>query len=793
MKRWIRRGLWLLLALVLLVAASGYALFAGSEAKLDGTVTLKGLSAPVTITRDRLGVVDIDAANRADLAYALGFVHAQERFFEMDLQRRMAAGELSALVGPAALKLDMDHRRHRFRERDRALLASLPPNQLTDLAAYRDGVNAGLKALHVRPWEYLLLRVKPKPWRMEDTLLTVDAMFLDLNRNGDNRRELEIEQLRKALPAPVAALLMARSSRWEAPLQGDPSAPPTLPDARTFSLREAAPAPAATVAMVGPEPFFPGSNNFAVAGSLTGSGAIVADDMHLSLRVPDIWFRARLRYRDDIGAPVELNGVTLPGTPLLVAGTNGHIAWGYTNTYGDWMDWVRVDLDPKDPGRYRTPDGWATIQRHAEIIQVKGGADRTLMVRDTIWGPIMGKDVDGTPLALKWIAHLPRTHNLNLLKLEQTDTVHEALLIAPTIGMPPQNFTVGDADGHIGWTLTGNALPLRSGIDPLVPGDWSTLGTGWIGFASPLQYPRIEDPVDGRLWSANNRTVSGDWLDLEGDGGYDRGARAQQIRDDLMARNRFTPDSMLQIQLDDRAVFLTRWQRLLQSVLKAHPEARLGTLRKLTEHWQGRAAIGSVDYRLVREFRTHVVERALAPFVARVRKRYPDFNLPMQSEAAVWALVQQQPMNLLDPRYTDWSALLLDAARDVNTSLNSPPGTLASRTWGQRNTAHICHPLARALPRFLARHLCMPAQPLPGDHNMPRVQSPTFGASERFGIQPGHLDRSYLHMPGGQSDHPLSPFFGAGHADWAAGRPTPLLPGPAVYKLTLEPAAAAAD
>jgi penicillin G amidase len=790
MRRWIRRGLLLIVLLVLSALAGGYLLFAGSEAKLDGTLTVQGLHAPVTITRDRLGVATINAADRPDLAYALGFVHAQERFFEMDLQRRMAAGELAALVGPAALKLDLDHRRHRFRERDRALLASLAPGQLKELTAYRDGVNAGLKSLPVRPWEYLLLGVKPKPWRREDTLLTVDAMFLQLNRDGRDRRELEIEQLRKALPAPVAALLMARSPRWEAPLQGSPSPPPILPGADVFDLRGPAPAPAASVAAIGPEPSFPGSNQFAVAGRLTGGGAIVANDMHLGLEVPDIWFRARLRYRNDIGTPVELDGLTLPGTPLLIAGTNGHIAWGYTNTYGDWMDWVRVDFDPKDPDRYRTPDGWAQIQQHAEVIHVKGGDERTLMVRDTIWGPIMGKDIDGTPLALKWIAHLPRTHNLNLIKLEQADSVHQALLIAPTIGMPPQNFVVGDADGHIGWTITGNALPLRSGYDPLVPSDWSTRGTGWIGFASPLQFPRIEDPADGRLWSANNRTVSGDWLDLLGDGGYDRGARAQQIRDDLMARNRFTPDSMLQIQLDDRALFLTRWQKLLQVELDRHPEAQLGMLRKLTAHWQGRAAIDSVDYRLVRAFRTHVVERVLAPFAARVRKRFAHFRLPMHSEAAVWAMVQQRPKNLLDARYPNWDALLLDAARDVNTSLGAKPGGLAARTWGERNTAAICHPLARALPRFLAKDLCMPAQPLPGDHNMPRVQTPSFGASERFAIQPGNLERSYLHMPGGQSDHPLSPFFGAGHEDWVHGRPTPLLPGATVYTLTLKPAEA---
>ncbi|MDA3913021.1 penicillin acylase family protein, partial [Oleiagrimonas sp.] len=685
MKRWIQRIVMTLVALLVITAGGAWLLLGGSLARLDGTLRVSGITAPVTITRDRLGVATIDADNRLDLAYGLGFEHAQERFFEMDLQRRMAAGELAALLGPAALKLDLNHRRHRFRERDRALIDQVPQHQRDVLRAYRDGVNAGLKALEVRPWEYLLLGSAPKPWRMEDTLLTVDAMSLELNDDGTDTRELDIERLRAALPAPVVKLLMSPSPTWEAPLQGAPSPAPDLPEASVFTLRTSMPASATTTLLHDADA--PGSNQFAVSGSLSGPGAIVANDMHLGLSVPNIWFRARLRYPDDIGNPVDLNGITLPGTPLLIAGSNGHIAWGFTNSYGDWQDWVRIRRDPKHTDRYRTPDGWATIKDHVEIIKVKGGPDRKLIVRDTLWGPIMARDIDGTPLALHWVAHLPRSHNLNLMQLEQTDSVHQALMVAPTIGMPPQNFIVGDSEGHIGWTLTGNALPLRDGFDPLVPSDWSRRGTGWIGFASPLQFPRIENPADGRLWTANNRTTGGEWESLIGNGGYWRGARAKQIRDDLFARNRFTTENMLAIQLDDRAVFLARWQKLLQDVLARHPEAHLDALQDLTRHWQGRAAIDSVDYRLVRAFRTRVVTAVLHPFAARVRKRFPHFRLPRHSEAAVWAMLQQKPDNLLSPRYANWDELLIDAARAVNQDLGSKPGGLAARTWGERNTA----------------------------------------------------------------------------------------------------------
>ena len=785
-RSWLLRALALLLVLLALGTALAWWLMAGSLARLDGTLALDGLRAPVTIERDRLGVATIEAANRHDLTYALGFVHAQSRFFQMDLQRRVAAGELAALVGPAAVTADLDHRRHRFRARDQAVISQMPADQRAVLDTYRDGVNAGLAALRVRPWEYLLLGAQPQPWRSEDTLLTVDAMFLDLNGDGHNARELDDARLRDVLPPALADFLLAGGGKWEAPLQGEAAPPPTIPGRGVFDLRATAPA-AATSVTLPLDAAFPGSNSFAVAGTLTGGGAIVANDMHLGLRVPDIWFRARLHYRADDGSEVDLNGVTLPGTPLLVAGSNGHIAWGFTNSYGDWLDWVRVERDPADASRYRVPEGWATLDTHVETIAVKGAAARTLTVADTRWGPIMGKDVDGTPLALAWIAHLPRTHNLNLMALERATSVHQALILAPSIGMPPQNFIVADADGDIGWTLTGNALPLRAGYDPALPADWSQQGTGWIGFASPLQFPRIENPPDGRLWTANNRTTSGDWLALLGDGGYDRGARAQQIRDDLRAREHFTPGDMLAIQLDDRALFLARWQQLLQATLRAHPDPALFELQRLTAHWTGHAAAGSVDYRLVRAFRERVVDAVLAPFAARVEQRFPEFAWPRRSEAAVWALLQRRPPWLLDPRYTDWDALLLDAARGVVADLGAQPGGLAARTWGERNTAAIRHPLAAALPAPLRGWLSMPADPLPGDHDMPRVQGPAFGASERFGIMPGHEDDSYLHMPGGQSGHPLSPFFGAGHEDWVHGRATPLLPGPAEHRLTLTP------
>jgi penicillin amidase len=798
-RRWriLRTTLLALLALVLVAFATGGWLLGGSLPRLDGMRHLTGLHAPVSISRDALGTVTIGGGNRGDVSFALGYVHAQERFFAMDLMRRMSAGELSALVGPAALKVDLNHRRHRLRAVVEAAYAPLPPAQKQSLDRYRDGVNAGLADLRVRPWEYLLLGSKPKPWRAEDSLLVIAAMYLDLNSDGRNERELHMAEMRAVLPGPLVNFLLAPDPDWEAPLSGRLSRAAVIPAAGVFDLRHRAAlrASASLVAALAPalDAPRPGSNSFAVAGALTVSGAaMLASDMHLGLRVPNLWFRTRLRYPDP-GAPGgqrDVNGVSLPGTPAIVVGSNGQIAWGFTNSYGDWADWVRVQRDPADPGRYKVPEGWATIAHHDEHIRIKGKPDVVLSVEDTRWGPIMGKDVDGTPLALAWIAQQPRAYNVQLMQLEHMPDMTSALDLAPQLGMPPQNLLVADRAGQVGWTLAGNSIPLRAGIDPLLPSDWSKPGSGWQGWAAPAQYPRIENPADGRLWTANNRTVDGTALALLGNGGHDLGARAQQIRDDLRARVGFTPGNLLDVQLDNRAVLLTRWQRLLQQTLAGSREPALLQLRELTRTWRGRAAIDSVDYWLVRAFRTRVSEAVLAPLAAPVKQRHEDFSWPGQNsaEAAVWAMIRQQPIQLLDPKYARWHDLLIDAARQVATELGQQPGGLAARTWGEYNRSDIRHPLAAALPGWLGRFINMPDQPMPGDNNMPRVAAPGFGASERLDVSPGHEAQGILEMPGGQSDNPLSPYFGAGHADWVEGRPTPLLPGRTLHTLTLQPA-----
>jgi penicillin amidase len=300
------------------------------------------------------------------------------------------------------------------------------------------------------------------------------------------------------------------------------------------------------------------------------------------------------------------------------------------------------------------------------------------------------------------------------------------------------------------------------------------------------------------VFSANARVADGAALDKVGFGGYDLGARQRQIRDGLLAIDRATEADMLKVQLDDRALLLDRWQKLLLSVLTPEAVARTkarAEARRLVESWGGRASVDSAGYRIVRAFRLRVAEDATRPLLAACRRADPGFQylgghgLPgyRQWEGPVWALVSQRPAHLLDPRFRFWDELLLSALDAVVADLTKDGVPLASRTWGERNTTLIQHPLSRAVPP-LARLLDMPRQPLPGDSHMPRFQSPGGGASERLAVSPGREAEGYLHMPTGQSGHPRSPHYADGHAAWASGEPTPFLPGPAVNVLTLTPA-----
>ena len=733
----------------------------------------------------------------------------------MDLLRRRGAGELAALFGKMALDLDQSARLHGFRALATKVIAQATPAEHAVLTAYTAGVNAGLAALGAKPWEYLVLRADPEPWREEDTMLCVYAMWFDL-QDYKGTFELSRDALRQALGQSALDFLAPRGTSWDAALDGStfPAAPlPAFRFKRAEGETVGALAPGRPRAVEGTGPYRPeptskrvvGSSSFAVAGAHTATGAaMLANDMHLDLNVPRLWYREVLQWSDTAG-PHRLVGVSLPGTPFVAVGSNGRVAWGFTDAYIDTTDVVVTETENIAQAFYRTPHGWMEIQDRPEVIQVKGENPVTFTARWTEWGPIIGGPVDGRYQVLRWSAHDAEATNLRMMAMETVQTTAAGVDIAHRVGLPNQNILLADAAGDIAWTIIGK-IPRRIGYDGRLPVSWAYGDRRWDGWLKPEEIPVVTTKpqglpsealaTEGALWSGNNRAVGGEAYAKLGDSGYDDGPRAGQIRDDLLALfaagKKAVPTDLLAIQLDDRALFLDRWHKFLLAILTDEAVAKnqaFGELRDAVRQWNGRASIDSAAYRLVKNFRAHLAERAFAPFADQAETVYAQFIFErnFMYEDALWQLVHDKPERLLNPAHHSWESLLLAAANDTLADAKKAGLPAARFVWGASNTLAMKHPFGRMLPAPLENFLNMPATPLPGDVDMPRVQGPSFGQSERLIVSPGHEADGLLEIPGGQCGNPLSPYYRAGHDAWVKGEPTPLLPGPAQHTLMLQP------
>jgi penicillin amidase len=795
--RWLRWLRWTLLVVAALAAvAFGLAWWAMRQSlpQIEGSIDAPGLAATATLERDARGIPVISAASRADLAFATGYAHAQDRFFQMDLSRRLAAGELAELFGEVALKTDRQKRRFGFRAVARRVVEAADPAQRSLIESYSRGVNAGLAGLKSRPWEYLLLRAEPRAWRAEDSVLVVHSMWWQLQW-GPVREEVDRRRIERALAKQgeatavheLIAFVYAGHSDWDAPNYGKEA--PCVQAACTDSARVLTQPFPALLKFSGPmrnqadETPKPGSNNWAVSGTHTKSGvALIANDMHLDLGVPAVWYPARLRVTGS--EALDVTGVTLPGTPAVVAGSNGQIAWGFTNSYGDFSDvrWGRCES--------------AEYGVRREHFKVKGGDDVEVTYRDTGAGVVLdGEDYaddvkSGDCLQAGWLATRPEATNFGLLSLERARTVDDVLALAPGIGIPGQNMVVGDRGGRIAWTLLGR-VPRTRGPDRLF---------GALEFRDAVDHPRIADPPVGRLWTANQRVVAGELEAVMGDdevdvgaGGYDIGARARQIRDGLLSLTApATEADMLRIQLDSRALFLARWRDLLLALLDEeamHEHARRREFRALVSDWTPEATPDAVGYRLVRAFRNHVSNALWRSLSTGLIGETFEARRPSNFEAGIYRLVSERPGNIPPPGGGDWRAFLLGRLDASIDNLLETCDSLERCRYGDRLAVQVRHPLSRAIPP-LSGLLDMPTRQLAGDNHMPRVQDGEFGASERFAVSPGREPDGYLTLPGGPSGHPLSPFYRSGFDDWADGKPTPFLPGSALHVLTLHPAAA---
>jgi len=779
---WVRRILGGVVLLILLVFISGYVWLRQSLPQLDGNVETTTIAAPVTVSRDADGVPSIEAVTRTDASYVLGYLHAQERFFQMDLLRRSGAGELSELFGDGALPRDRAHRRHRFRHRSELALQSISAEDLVIASAYTSGVNDGLKALGSPPFEYALLGAKPKSWSNADSLLIVYAMYFDL-QDEDNHYERNYSLMHDVMGKEYVEFLAPLATVWDAPVDGGilplapiPENPPSTAKGSLASINRLSPQGEA----------IPGSNSWVVGGSLSGTGAaIVANDMHLGLSVPNIWYRVRLLINE---TGIDITGVSLPGASVIIVGSNTHIAWGFTNSQTDTQDIVYLDWVDEAAGIYQTPDGPASVEEVTEVICNNNGDCTNYLVRETIWGPMLeNRDHNGRAMVTRWIAHDNGSVNMRLMDMEKAHTVEDAFRVAHQAGSPAQNLVVGDENGNIGYTLLG-PLPARYGHSGLSPGSWSDGSQGWNGRLAAADVPQIINPPQNRLWSANARIVSGDMLKAVGFGDYGLAGRQHQIRERLMALNSANEDDLYRIQLDDTALFLSRWRNLLLSHFSESTDQDLLAALDKVRNWEGRAIPESIGYRVVHRFRSHVTTRAISgltqPLASHLGDRFPWYSRTV--EGPVWRLIETRPGHLLPSDYKDWNSLIDIAMQDVLEEI-ADKGGLEAFTWGAYSELRIDHPLSAFVPGlgFLTD---TPHEQTPGEFgHMPRIGAGRFGASQRMVVSPGHEENGIFQMPSGQSGHPLSPYFNKGHENWVNGTKSPLLPGTPVWTLEFHP------
>jgi penicillin amidase len=761
-----------------------YIFMRASLPPLSGTLEVTGIESPITVERDSLGVPTITGASRLDVAFALGFIHAQDRFFQMDLLRHAAAGELSELFGAKAFEFDKSRRIHQPRKVLAAVYANFRPEEKELLKSYSAGVNSGLASLSARPFEYGVLGLTPKPWNPEDCLLVTYNLYFSL---GDSQGTADMTRgvMKECLPPKVYDFFINNGSTWDAPLDASILPIRPVPHAEDFAYLNTAKPITEEMARAEVAPTRGASNEWATAGTKRRDAkAMLACDMHLDLSVPNIWYRAELCYRAASDELVRVCGVTWPGTPCMVIGSNGSIAWGMTCDFVDTTDLVILEQNPDDSSLYRTPDGWQSFDEEVETINIKGQKSVTFPIRKTIWGPVIHDKFFGSPLALRWIAHDSDCINMSLGELETAHDVQEAMQVAKRVKLPLLNFLVADSKGNIGWSIMGG-VPERQGFSGVVPVSFADGTYSWLGNLDPEKYPRMINPSSGCLWTANNRCVGTSAGDFYNQEGFLNSIRAWQIRQKLLSLDNPSEQDFFALQLETRAPFFDRWQKKLIEVLQKAPEtAPRKELLECVKKWDGTCEAQTLGYYWIRAFRDAVREKILHQVFSPCYHAWSGFTYHGRDyEEPVWMIVEARPSYLVDPSAGSWDREFLQI---VDTLLKDNHNKVAGEYWGKHNTLHMSHPFSRAMP-FLSFVLDMPREELSGDFFVPRVATPKNGASERMVVSPGKEESAILHMPGGQSGHPLSPYYRLGHEDWVQGVPTRFLPGPTENTLRLVP------
>jgi penicillin amidase len=639
--------------LIVVVLAAAYVDLLRSLPETRGTFEVAGISDAIEIVRDADGIPHIFASTKPDALYGLGWVHAQDRLWQMEFQRRVGRGRLSEVLGSATIKQDRFLRTVGFGRAAEAAWARLPPDARNQIDAYVRGVNAFIASHHGSrlPPEFSILGFEPEPWTGPDVIAWVKMMAWDLSANyalelmrHDIAAKVGVDRMRELLP-PYPARGLNILSRIP------PSSPSSIP------TNAAKPQPS-TVGLTPPgvsysgalvsslpatEPILRnfllggggatdgiGSNNWVVDGTLTASGKpLLANDPHLGAQAPSLWYLAHITAGD-----FDVIGATLPGTPAVAIGRNRFVAWGATNMFADVEDLYRERLD--STGRSAEFKGeMEPLWFVDEVIKVKGQPDIHVEVRISRHGPLVSDAINANngvaegsptavePLAFRWTALDDEDNTIDaFLKLNDARNWSDFTDAMREFVAPSQNFVYADVDGHIGYYAPGH-VPIRASGDGLLPADGWTGDAEWTGWIPFDALPHTYDPPSHFIVTANNRPVPPDYkYAISAD--YHEPFRAQRITDLLSQRTRLTPDDFRAIQSDTYSLHARALQPLL--LAHVHPEGEFDKkaveiLRQWNFDARGDSAAAAIFEAWFLRLAPLLVEDDLGPVVTRNYER----------------------------------------------------------------------------------------------------------------------------------------------------------------------------
>ncbi len=774
---------------LLLAVAIGvvYGLLRNTVPSPSGTLVIAGLSAPVEVVRDREGVPHIFAKTTEDLYVALGFVHGQDRLWQMELQRRTGQGRLSEIFGERTFGTDVFLRTLDLYGHSERAIAGLPEDAKTALEAYARGVNAfmtrGIGWLEPRlPPEFLMLRHRPEAWQPADSVVVIKLMALQLSTNINH------ELLRLALAAQG---LTSAEIEDLMPLDATDRPPPMPEIAGLYPLRRGATAQrrADAATLVDDLIASGASNNWVVSGARTTSGKpLLANDPHLRLAAPAVWYLAHLALERPGEDVANVTGASLPGVPLVVLGRGDNIAWGFTNTGPDVQDIFIEKVNPDNPREYQTPQGWRPFVVEEMAIAVKGVGVRKVERRRTRHGPVLPgfyRNLEGL-LASNHVAALQWT------ALSDEDTTVAAGMFDPSMrsigaymermrlfAVPMQSMVLADATGKIGLIAPGR-VPVRdprnkvAGRAP-VPG-WDE-SYDWKGFLKYEDLPRVDDANVGAIGTANARIVEPNYPHhLTYD--WDPPFRQQRIKELIFDRDKHDMDSMRAAQADVLSPALAKLQPLMIAAAQAGGSVDDAVLDQLTT-WDAVMRADRPEPLIFAAWVREAVRAIYRDDLGPVFDRYFDFRatalirlLEGHAKGRDWC------DDRTTPERESCGAVLAVALNRALRELDFRYGPdRAKWLWGPAHYAHGEHRPFGAVAR-LASYFNVEVPTPGGDYTLNRgkmdfAEEPPFAnrhaSSFRAIYDFADLDRSlYIHTTG-QSGNPMSPFYRSFADRWAKG------------------------